>query len=161
MSALPIEYLSEWRMIVCRKYQHTIWPAQVQSHFQGPQHRLKIKEAPPIAGRRNHGPIQFNIVELQIPIRIDSPVRILPVYSDGLLCQMKPERCQYICRNEHGMRMHSKQNHGWTAQARKGRPSKISTINPTPKPWRTVTCQRFFVYGQGSHFIERVNVGSA
>ena len=100
-------------------------------------------------------------VELQIPIRIDSPVRILPVYSDGLLCQMEPERCQYICRNEHGMRMHSKQNHGWTAQARKGRPSKISTINPTPKPWRTVTCQRFFVYGQGSHFIEIVNVESS
>ena len=68
MSALPIAYLSEWQMIVCRKYQHTIWPAQVQSHFQGPQHRMKIKEAPPIAGRRNHGPIQFNI-----PLNYRSP----------------------------------------------------------------------------------------
>ena len=37
MSALPIEHLSEWRMTVCRKCQQAIWPAQVQSHFQGPQ----------------------------------------------------------------------------------------------------------------------------
>ena len=58
------------------------------------------------------------------------------------------------------MRMHSKQKHGLSAQARKGRPSKISTLNPTPKPWRILTCQRFIVQGQGSHFIEIVNAGS-
>ena len=149
-------------MIVCRKFQHAIWPAQVQSYFQGPQHRMKSREAAPIAETAQSWPylIQYS-VELYMPIRIDSPVRILPVYSDGLLCEIEPIRFQYICRNEDSMRMHSKQKHRWSAQARRGRPSKIFASNPTPKPWRIVICQRFFVHGQGSHFIEIVNAGSA
>ena len=71
MSALPIEHLSEWRMIVCRKCQHAIWPDQVQSHFQDPQHRVKGKEAAPIAETSQSWP---NLIQHPIELNIISQV---------------------------------------------------------------------------------------
>ena len=157
MSSSPVIHLSEWRLIVCRKCQHAIWPAQLQSHLQGPHHRMKIKEAEPIVKTTQSWPnlIEYPI-ELNIPTQVNSAIPHLAIHHDGLLCDIQPERCQYICRSEKFMKTHCKQKHDWSMQSRKGRPGK-STSGSVTKSWKTVVCQRFFNHQHGSQYFQVIN----
>ena len=157
MNNLYVEHLPEWHLILCRKCEHAIWPEQVQQHFQGSQHRLPKFEAVTIASIAQSwsGLIQYP-VELHLPRHVNAPIPGLKLFHEGFLCQIQPEDCWYVCRNEKGMKTHCRQKHGWTMQSQRGRPS--ARTGSKTKPWRSVSCQRFFLQGVGSQYFEIRNV---
>lgn len=97
-------------------------------------------------------------MEFKVPSYVDSAVSELEICTDGLMCQLEPDDCRYICRNAKKMRIHCKQKHGWKQQTQRGRPSKSDQIrqrrSDALKPWKPVVCQRFYVQGHGSQYVE-------
>ena len=97
------------------------------------------------------GVIQYPI-ELKVPDHMETPISVLALYEDGLLCRIHAAKCQYVCRNVKWMKTHCKQKHDWAQQSRKGNISRGSTERHNPTPWVEVRCQRFFVQGPGSQY---------
>jgi RecQ family ATP-dependent DNA helicase len=94
--------------------------------------------------------------ELEIPQSNVEAIPQLPVFLDGILCEINPNQCHYICRNKTKMRNHCSQAHGWTRFRQTGRPtsSRAAEKASQPLPWRVVHCQRFFISREGSVFFE-------
>ena len=153
-----VQYIVEWKIVVCKKCKYAVWPKEITSHFTGHQHRLGKAEVceiqaqvDQIAGLATH----FNDVPA-----LDGTVKAfnaLHMYSDGLLCTIDPDHCKYICRHERSIKKHCQQHHGWVRYRRRGRPSKTTqrrVQEERPVPWKQVTCQTFFVQGLGKRFFE-------
>ena len=96
-----IEHLAEHQLIVCKSCRYAIWLEQVQQHYQESQHRWKKQAASGLAAAMQSwlGVIQYSI-ELKVPSRVDTAIVILSIYDDGLLCQVNPTQCQYVCRSK-------------------------------------------------------------
>ena len=148
-----IEHLVEHQLIVCKSCRHAIWSDQIQRHYQGFNHKWKKSAAIALTTAIQSwiGMIQYSI-ELTVPKQIEKPISSLPLHKDGLLCQINPARCQYVCRNVKWMKTHCKQKHDWVQQARKGNVSRGGTERQKPTPWMAVQCQRFFVQGPASQY---------
>lgn len=101
--------------------------------------------------------IQY-FMEFEVPNYVDSAVPKLKICTDDLICQLKPENCQYICRVNKNMRTHCQRKHGWKQQTQRERSSKSRHIrqqrSDAPEPWKIVVCQRFFVQEHESQYVE-------
>jgi uncharacterized C2H2 Zn-finger protein len=144
------EHLAEYALAVCRKCRHGILPSQVKSHLQH-AHRAKRKEAEGVAEEVSSwaGLIQY-ASELEVPSQIIQPVHPLPVYADGLMCQIEPGRCRQIFRSAEAMRKHWQRAHDWSPAVREGRPSGVEQKkiqSRISKGCKTVHCQRLLVQG--------------
>jgi RecQ family ATP-dependent DNA helicase len=155
-----ITYLEDYGIVVCKQCMHAIWPSQVKAHFQSPNHRWDIQRVRGLMAAMDEASldlIQYSM-EFEVPNYVDSAVPELKICTDGLMCQLKPKNCQYICRINKNMRTHCQRKHGWKQQTQRGRPSKSRQIrqqrSDAPEPWKTVVCQRFFVQGHGSQYVE-------
>lgn len=105
-------YLGEYRVAVCKECRHAVWPDQVQGHLQGRHHGIGGKDAEAIADevRQFPGLIRFP-GEFEVPAGVDRPIPELPVYADGLICKLQPDRCRYICRNEKAIKKYWRVEH--------------------------------------------------
>lgn len=146
-----ITYLEKYRILICKQCMHAIWPSQVKAHYQGPKHRWivqRVRDLMTVIDEASLNLIQYSM-EFEVPDYVNSAVSELKICTDGLICQLKPDNCQYICRNVKFMRTHCKQKHGWKQQTQRGRPSKNHQIrqrrSDAPESWKTVVCQRFFI----------------
>ncbi len=151
-----ITVLQQYRIITCKECMHGIWPGQVKTHFQGPKHRWVISHVRDLMAAMKDAAmnlIQYPM-EFDVPEFVDSAVPELKIWSEGLCCQLDQQSCRYICCHVKKMRMHCKQKHEWKQQQRSGRPSKSQERNDASGPWKSVTCQRFFVQGHGSQYVE-------
>ncbi|PVH96324.1 hypothetical protein DM02DRAFT_687969, partial [Periconia macrospinosa] len=95
--------------------------------------------------------------ELEVPRQIIRPIHQLPVYPDGLRCQIDPSHCRQIYRSANVMRNHWYKAHGWSVAGKGGRPSRLEARriqDRTSKGSQTVHCQRLLVQGQGSQYFE-------
>jgi hypothetical protein len=152
--------LSEHKLLVCtaKSCQHVVWPKEVRAHCTGKKHRMGSKDAQAMAGQFKHdGCLLQQPDELEIPRFVTSAIPQLPLYTDGLRCEVEPEKCYYICRRENGMRDHCRTEHGWTRFERGGRYSRVQEARARrerPWPWRSATCQRFAVSGERAKFFE-------
>ncbi|KAL8991690.1 MAG: hypothetical protein Q9169_007742, partial [Polycauliona sp. 2 TL-2023] len=148
-----IEHLAEYQLIICKKCRYAVWPEQVQKHYQGPNHKWKKRAAIELATSVQSWPgvIQYPI-ELTVPNRVINVIPILPIYDDGVLCQINAIQCQYVCRSKKWMIDHCKQKHDWSKQIRKGNVSRGNTERQKPDPWVTIRCQRFFPSRHGSQY---------
>lgn len=155
-----ITYLEKYRIVTCKQCMHAIWPSQVKAHYQSPKHRWIVQRVQDLMAAIEEASLDLieYLMEFEVPDYVDSAVSELEICTDGLICQLAPENCRYICRNVKFMRTHCKQRHGWKQQTQRGRPSKSRQIrqgrNDAPKAWKTVVCQRFFVQGHGSQYVE-------
>jgi hypothetical protein len=92
-----------------------------------------------------------------VPSQIVKPTHQLPVYGDGLMCQIDPDHCRQIFRSAHTIRNHWREVHDWTVAGKGGRPSQIEQKriqDRMSKNCNTVYCQRLLVQGQGSQYFE-------
>jgi hypothetical protein len=86
---------------------------------------------------------------------VSSAIPYLPIYSDGLQCQISPLSCQFIGRGKESIRYHWRQVHQWSAGIGRGRSTKSrkkeieDRFNTAAKH---VYCQRVFIQGEGSRY---------
>jgi hypothetical protein len=105
------EHIVQYQVAVCKACRHSIIPSQIQSHLQR-VHKIQQKKAEIIAEAVRCWPSLIEYAsEIAIPDYAIPPIQQLPVYSDGLICQLDPVRCSQILRSAEAMRKHWKKRH--------------------------------------------------
>jgi hypothetical protein len=152
------DHLAEYQVAVCRECQYAVWPDQIEGHLQE-QHKIKWKVASEAGTevRSWAGIIQYPS-EFVAPSQVVAPHPKLPVYTDGLLCQLNLSQCQRIFRSLGSIKKHWRTDHqGWSAGKKRGRPSQIKEKEMQARieqGYRLVHCQRLFSSRYGSQYFE-------
>jgi hypothetical protein len=96
--------------------------------------------------------------EFMQPARVQDAYPQLPLYMDGLACELEPSRCQYISQRNKALKEHWRIEHGgWSAGKERGRPSWMkekSVQAQVEEGCRQVHCQRIFASRHGSQYFE-------
>jgi superfamily II DNA helicase RecQ len=151
-------HLAEYQVAVCKECQYAVWPDQVEGHLQE-KHKTRHKDANEIGSevRSWAGVIQYPS-EFTAPSGIVAPHPQLPVYADGLLCQLNPSQCQRILRSTKCMKKHWHEDHqGWSAGKKRGRPSRTKEKGLQARMdqgYTRVYCQRLFGSRHGSQYFQ-------
>ena len=151
------EHLVEYALAVCRECRHGILPSQIKSHVQR-SHHVTRKKAELIADevRSWAGLIEY-ASEVEVPSQVIKPVHQLPVYEDGLMCRLDPNRCRQIFRSLETVRKHWQKVHDWSPAEKGGRATRVQQKNiqdRVNKHIKKVHCQRLLVQGQGSQYFQ-------
>jgi hypothetical protein len=151
------EHAFEHALAVCKKCRYSVLPSHIKSHLQR-THCVSRKKAEWAAEDVGSwaGLIQY-ASELEVPSQAIKPIHLLPVYADGLMCQIDAGSCCQIFRSRHAIKNHWRQGHSWSAAGKGGRPSQTEQKKIQDyirKSCKTVYCQRVFVQGQGSQYFE-------
>lgn len=118
-----LEYLPEYRVVICTRCKHVVWPLEVRSHFQGKEHRLKKPALDAAEAALERWPrLIIDPEEFIHPSSVQEPVAQLPVIR-GYQCLQQPVDCGYICESEKGIKRHLREEHGFKQRNRRGRPS--------------------------------------
>jgi RecQ family ATP-dependent DNA helicase len=153
-----LEEITGWGLVVCisQSCQHAVWPNQIESHCRRAKHNMSASDAKVIADRyidkvrytQSSGPFQ-------VPQSIEQAIPQLPLFTDGLLCEVDTDGCHYVCRKLESMLQHCRLKHGWTRFAHRGQPNKVHARRVKMMPWRqNIHCQQFFAGGRHSGFFE-------
>jgi hypothetical protein len=134
-----------------------VWPDQIKGHLQG-QHKVSRKLAETVGEQIRSWPglIQYPS-ELEVPSGVPRPVPQLPMYADGLQCQLDSGQCLKIFRSSKTIKKHWRVDHGWSASSRQGRLSQIrqkSVQMQMEEAYQLVHCQRLFSSRHGSQYFE-------
>jgi hypothetical protein len=151
------EHSVEYALAVCKECRHGVLPSQVKNHLQR-AHRVNSKQAELVADKVSSwaGLIEY-ASEVEVPSEVIQAIQQLPVYADGLLCQVDPDSCRQIFRSERVVKNHWREAHNWSPAEKGGRPSRVEQkkINDRiRKSCKTVHCQRLLVQGYGSRYFQ-------
>ncbi len=154
-----IELLNDPSLVVCKQCQHAIWPKEVSRHFHDAEHDLSRETVGQIVTTVEELPgLTQDSTQLNVPVAVERAFTSLRLRRDGLLCQIEPARCHYVCTTEDVMRKHLRQVHRASRYRRKGRPTKRQQKRQEtagdPVSWISVVCQRFFPSRQGSRYFQ-------
>ena len=144
-----LEHLVEYGLVKCRECPYAVWPSNIAGHLHGKHHRMKRGTAEAIAEAVQSWPglVQYPS-EFEVPKSIDRPIPQLPLYNDGLLCQLRPECCEYICRGMMTMKKHWHEAHQWSVRDGRrggsGRTKKQRMGVQLEGAYSTIHCQQFF-----------------
>jgi hypothetical protein len=151
------EHLAEYALAVCRECRHGVLPSQIKSHVQR-SHHVKRKEAELIADEvRSWAGLSEYASELNVPSQVIEPIQQLPVYQDGKMCRLDPDRCRQIFRSERVMKNHWRDIHGWSPAEKGGRPNRVQqkAMDDRIKQFsKNVHCQRLLAQGHGKQYFE-------
>jgi hypothetical protein len=160
-------HLAEYQVAVCKECQYAVWPDQIEGHLQE-QHKVKRREASAIGSEiRSWAGVMQYPSEFVAPSSIAAPHPQLPMYADGLLCQLDPSQCQQVLRSMKSMKQHWHKDHqGWSAGKKRGRPSRTKEKGlqaQMDQGYTRVYCQRLFSSRHGSQYfqVHAPNEGSA
>ena len=147
----------EFALAICKQCRHGVLPSQIASHLQR-AHSVQRKQAALIAEEVSSwaGLIRYSS-EIEVPNQVIEPMHQLPIYTDGLMCQIDPDYCRQIFRSERVMKNHWREVHNWSPGKRGGRPSQVETKKiraRMSKSYQEVYCQRLLVQGQGSQYFQ-------
>jgi RecQ family ATP-dependent DNA helicase len=150
-------HLVEYALAVCKECRHGVLPSQIKSHVQR-AHPAKRKQAKVIAEEVGSwaGLIQY-AGELEVPSQVIEPIHPLPVYQDGLMCRLAPDRCRQIFRSEGAMKKHWRVAHEWSPAGKGGHPTRVEQKDIRDRVnqcCKKVHCQRLLVQGQGSQYFQ-------
>jgi hypothetical protein len=157
IKSLYFEHVLEYSVAACTECRYAVWPDQIEGHLQR-QHKISYKEAEAVGQevRSWAGLIQYPS-ELEIPGSIQRPVPQLPLYADGMLCQLDPGYCQQVFRSSKSLKKHWRIDHRWSASSKRGRQSQTkqkSIQAQIEKGYRLVHCQQLFGSRHGSQYFE-------
>jgi hypothetical protein len=83
-------HLAEYQVAICKECQYAVWPDQIEGHLQE-QHKIKRKDASRVGLEvRSWVSVMQYPSEFVAPSQVVAPHPQLPVYTDGLLCQLNP-----------------------------------------------------------------------
>jgi hypothetical protein len=119
------EHVAEYSVAACQECRYAVWPDQIEAHLQQ-QHKVSRKQAEIVREqiRSWAGLLQYPS-KLEVPGGMPRPVPQLPVYADGLRCQLDSGQCLRIFRSSKTIKKHWRIDHGWSASSRQGRLSQI------------------------------------
>ncbi|KIW99340.1 uncharacterized protein Z518_11418, partial [Rhinocladiella mackenziei CBS 650.93] len=153
------EYCSPIQLPVCRICHHCVWPDGIRRHLQTRPHRWARRDAQQMQDaiqtwpnlRRDRDHIDR---WCQQPAR--DPIASLPPPVQGVRCDIYPDQCRYICRDETSMKVHFARRH---PGSRGPCGARCHTQRELPAPparplWQTVFCQQLFPRGPGSLYFE-------
>jgi hypothetical protein len=66
-----------------------------------------------------HGIAQFS-GEFKIPRYVEEAVEGLPVYTDGIKCELNEGQCTYVCRNMDVIKEHWRKTYGHSVGQKRG-----------------------------------------
>jgi hypothetical protein len=127
-------------------------------HLTNKQHRLPRKEAVAISDEIEHwhGIARFPS-EFDLPKYVEEAVDGMPVYTDGVKCEVDKGQCAYVCCNIDVLKEHWRKTHGFSVGQRRGGSGmlrKEDTDRQILQNRRQVQCQRFFVQKEHSQYFE-------
>lgn len=110
------EYLPEYRLLICKHCKHAVCLDQIRAHLRGKRHELPPKETAAAQAdvQRQWAGAAKDVTEVYIPTRVPQPIAHLPLYKDGLLCQLDYPKWHYVCRDIKTLKDHWKTVHHWT-----------------------------------------------
>ena len=133
-------------VLVCKRCNFAVRPREVFRHLQSSNHRFSKPRARQIAEAIQTSDYAQECDEWQPPPVVNNPIPNLPVFSDGISCEMG-QFCQFIARTENTMRQHWRDQHNWVAPKNPGgRPSQ-STLShggwPSLADWGLWFCLNY------------------
>jgi hypothetical protein len=151
------EHLAEYSIAICKDCRHGVLPSHMKSHLQR-AHKVKQKQAEDIAERVGSWPgLEEYASEIQVPSEVVTPISQLPVYSDGLLCQLDAASCSKVFRSIDVIKKHWREVHNWSVGSKGGHLSLAAQKEiqlRIDEGCRRVHCQRLLVQGLGSQYFE-------
>ena len=158
MASSHFQHLTEWEVIVCKECKYAVWPRQVAGHLTNRQHKMPRKQAIGISDEIEqwHGIAQFP-GEFEIPKYVEEAVEGLPVYTDGIKCELNRGQCAYVCRNMDVIKEHWRKTHGHSVGQKRGGSGMLKKEDidrQILQNCRQVRCQRFFVQKEHSQYFE-------
>ncbi|KAH7029957.1 hypothetical protein B0J12DRAFT_682882, partial [Macrophomina phaseolina] len=157
-SSRYFNYLPEYRLLVCKDCKYAVCLDQVRIHLRGKHHELGPKETTAALAdvQREWTDPAKNVSEVYIPARVSQPIAHLPLYEDGLLCQLDSPKCRYICRDMKTLKEHWRVVHHWSLGTKGGsgkqKQERLEARLQTAR--KEVYCQRFFTQKHGSQFFQ-------
>ncbi|KAK4958579.1 hypothetical protein LTR66_013176 [Elasticomyces elasticus] len=152
------EHLADYRLAMYKECQHAVWLDQIESHVRGKNHKVERERAVLIAERVQEWPgLIVYAGEMQIPDHVNQPIGRLSLHQDGLLCQLNPARCRYICRGLKSMKEHWRKAHQWSVAGKRGGSGQVKGSRMERRmqeATKRVQCQRFFSSRHGSQYFE-------
>jgi superfamily II DNA helicase RecQ len=152
-----VNYIQEYDIVVCRACQHAVAPAKIAAHFRGSVHRCSREQIRAIRERvKAYSDTISGPAHVEIPLFVEQPVAGLRVCRDGLMCDVAPEECRYICRTINSIKTHIQRKH---EKARFGRRGQLTSRQQAQADdeaplWKSVVCQQFYASGEGAQFFE-------
>jgi hypothetical protein len=158
MASSHFQHLTEWEVVVCKECRYAVWPRQVVGHLTNRQHRMPKKQAVGISDEIEqwHGIAQFS-GEFKIPEFVEEAVEGLPVYTDGVKCELDEGQCAYVCRNMDVIKEHWRKTHRHSVGQKRGGSGMLKKEDidrQILQNCRQVRCQRFFVQKEHSQYFE-------
>jgi RecQ family ATP-dependent DNA helicase len=155
--AAYFDHLPQYSLAVCRQCGYGVLPSHAESHLRR-AHRVHQKDAELIAAEIGGwaGLVEY-ASGIQVPEAVVEPIPELPVFEDGLLCQIDPHGCRQITRSAERMRKHWQKKHAWLVAGKGGRPSRADRQQieeRMKKGCQRIHCQRLLVQGTGSQYFE-------
>ncbi|KAF2827743.1 hypothetical protein CC86DRAFT_444934 [Ophiobolus disseminans] len=151
------EHLAEYSIAICKECRHGVLPSHIKSHLQR-AHKVKQKQAEEIAERVGSWPELIEYAsEMQVPSQVVAPISQLPVYSDGLLCQLDAASCSKVFRSKDVIKKHWREVHDWSVGSKGGHLSQAAQKEiqrRVDEACRRVHCQRLLIQGPGSQYFE-------
>lgn len=152
------EHLEQWRVIVCRQCRYAVWPSEVATHLTSKQHGHNRKVARSVAEEVEGWPGTIAYPGMfELPSFVTTPIPQIPLFDDGLQCQIDPVRCQYITRGIKALKEHWRTSHGWSVQQGRGGSGGAKQADAQKRfdeASKTVRCQRLFVNRAHSQYFE-------
>jgi hypothetical protein len=105
------EPLAEYSIAICKECRHGVLPSHIKSHLQR-AHKVNHKQAEDIAERvRSWSGLIKYASELQAPSEVIPPISQLPIYPDGVLCQLDAAYCCKVFRSIDVIKKHWREVH--------------------------------------------------
>lgn len=152
------EYLSDYKVLVCRLCRYAVPPSWLQSHLQR-RHKedhddLRGKSGPANVARKLLSRIDMPLLDpsrdpVALPAPDSDPIPYLEVQTGN-----KCLECCKILTDTKGIVKHLREAHNIVRRG-PGRPTIAS--RRLPPNWTTVSCQRFFVSGHQSIYFEVIS----
>jgi hypothetical protein len=146
------------RLVRCRACCIAVWPRQAKTHLLRAHTDVPAQTRAQIATELQTWPdLCLSEKDFTMPQGVQERVEGLPVYSDGLQCQLQPASCRYIVRGLASMQKHWREAHQWRATRRGGRrtPQQQKVIAAyRADAYRSVWCQQFFAHGTSKPYFE-------
>jgi hypothetical protein len=151
------QHLAGYSIAICKDCRHGVLPSHIKSHLHR-AHKVKDKQAENIAERvRSWAGLIECASEIQVPSQVIPPISQLPVYSDGLLCQLDAAYCFKVLRSIKAMKNHWREVHDWSVGSKGGHLSQLAQKKiqlRIDEGCRRVHCQRLLIQGPGSQYFE-------
>ena len=112
----------DYPVIICQQCEYAVRPKQVVYHLTHSPHRTPIAVARQVAQSiEEWDEVEEDPDQLWFPTAINKPIEGLTTYQDGILCTQSAHY-GYVCRNVKAMKIHWRQEHGWSIYQQSGRP---------------------------------------